>query len=341
MQIKTAIVEDIKDIADGNVFAVRVVNEKKADSSPPLFVNYASPYWVTPSPNDRTPSFAGLFAPPEPGEKVIIIQPEDSDQWFYMGTVASPVDTALARNVGLKLQGSKGKAFSNDPLDTKKVSNEPQAIGIQSRHGHNLKMSEVGNEAVHEFFTSLVSMVGKMLVMSDSEDTMFLKNQHNDGLKINGDTPKPDTIGPQGAQLKTKGNLFLRSDEGAMGFSVGEGGDTIEISNTAKPRDGDSLNKGSIDIESSHNDIKLKVYNPAGKRIFIDASQAEGLVQIRAGTEGVEVFTEGNVDFNCAGDFNVNAGGNVNLKGENVHLNPNFSFGKTTPTQNNEELENG
>jgi len=101
---------------------------------------------------------------------------------------------------------------------------------------------------------------------------------------------------------------------------------------------------GSINVESYENDITLRVNSKAtGRRIFIDATNANGLVSIKAGSGGVEVFTDGQVDVNCGGDFNVKAGGNINIQagtGKSIHLNPGFDPwpGKTSPTKDNKEL---
>ena len=65
------------------------------------------------------------------------------------------------------------------------------------------------------------------------------------------------------------------------------------------------------------------------------------MVQVRAGTGGVSVFSDGPIDLNSDQDVNINAGGDINLQGNNINLNQGQFSGKTSPTSNNKDIEEG
>lgn len=155
--------------------------------------------------------------------------------------------------------------------------------------------------------------------MADNSDFQAFSNQHGEGLKIAGDKYE-GLNGPESGALCVKGNLFLESREGSLGVKV-EGGDSLDITNKTPNYNKLNPNEGQVTIASYSNSVNIStkgvsevIQNPLlPKGIFIDASNFMGVVQIRAGSGGLQVFSAGNIDFNCGGNFNINAKGHVNI----------------------------
>ena len=130
-----------------------------------------------------------------------------------------------------------------------------------------------------------------------------------------------------------------------MRLSVGSGGTTFDIENTAIPGfNGPDIpvnnDTGSVNISTQFNDVTIKGFSPTS-RVFIDATELNGAVCIKAGLGGVEVYTDGDINMACGGNFNVRAQGLINLKGAQVQLNPDYELPKVTKeqfTKDNSEL---
>ena len=137
--------------------------------------------------------------------------------------------------------------------------------------------------------------------------------------------------GPRDAQLRAHYNVSLESDSGSLDATV-LGGYQLNVKNESvnipwtRPLPADTKT-GELNVESYSNSVNLRAFgkefimggsNGFAKGVFIDASDFQGVVQIKGGKGGVEVWSNGDIDFNCAGNFNVNAAGSINLKSASV-----------------------
>ena len=208
---------------------------------------------------------------------------------------------------------------------------------MSSPKGGKFQISDSANSKDNQWFTKLESMTGKRIMASDSEDFIAMQTEQGDGLKITGlkynaknvEGPGP---GPSAAALRAKQNIFIESDSGSINADI-KGGYQLNIRNQSANVPGTrplpvDTKVGEVNLESYGNSINIVSYGTeypqnfaagefmpgTNKGIFIDASRYTGVVQIKASVGGVEVWSEGDIDFNCKGNFNVNAAGDITLK---------------------------
>jgi hypothetical protein len=274
-------------------------------------VNYVSPY----SAGHR----GGMVAIPEAGTMVLIVQPDNSNEWYYQGSIFSQEGLIKDKENLIKEQ-TNGTVF--DP-QTYKARGVPQQIIIQDPKGNQLKLSSSYNPRYINNRAHLKSAAGKMLILSDSPlmDCAILRNQHGDGLKI---TAQEDAASAaRSAEMKSRGPQKYISTESQIDIRVIDGRD-INVLNTSTGNNaapGDQSEKyGNVNLESENKDINLTVRAVDGK-VFINAKGSDGLVQIDSqgrmylsGEQGVDIVAN-------AGDINlVSNAGNVNIQGLSVNI---------------------
>ena len=142
--------------------------------------------------------------------------------------------------------------------------------------------------------------------------------------------------------------MSQQTTNGQMTIKVGSAGRVLDIVNEAI-KDYNSAgiatdnDVGAINVESFENDVTIRVNSKdTSRRIFIDAEGFGGLVQIKAGKDGlggVEILCDADINVKCTGDFNVKAGGDINMKGSNIHLNPDTDVNHTFAKSNKEIAE--
>ena len=264
--------------------------------------------------------------------------------WYYISTITGSanyqnLDGKFAK---LALTGVSDEKpyqssfpFSENPnssVYSHKAS--PQKYGFESPKGGKVVLSDSSNKADVNYYTKVESQSGKMMMLDDVSDAIVLKTEHEDGLKVTGHHYGEKVLvgpgpGPRSVTLEANQNVFIEADNGSLNADV-KGGYQLNIRNETcnvpalRPMPLDPK-CGEVNIESNANSINIQAHNrnflydptshtmPA-KGVFIDASMFQGVVQIKAGRGGVEIFSDGDIDFNCAGNFNVNALGDINFR---------------------------
>jgi len=337
MRVKKGVVIDNIDPTKSGMFSVRVDSHKL-----PVYVVYTSPFYSTPQGNEQK-SYTGMFLPPKPGTQVLIAQEEDTSTWYYIGAIVGDTGQFSPQPETTKLTGTidhQYKAYHPSERDSAYDRKPfPQKFGIETVNGANLTFSEKDSKVQGgEKYTRLQSEVGMKLVLADSGRQVILDNGQQDGLVITRDGHKGSSLGPRDAQLKANGNAYILSDCGAA--EIKSMGRDVRVVAKGIPNQFSGPTDGEVYVESQNNDIVIKVRSSTG-RIFLDAQGSESLVQVRAGSGGVSVFTDGSIDLNAGGEVNINADGDINLQGSNIHLNKGETSGKTDPTLNNRDVEEG
>jgi hypothetical protein len=328
-------------------------------------VTYTTPFY-SPAAGNENSSFAGMYAVPTEGANILVARAWNGRHWFYIASIPADPNNSLYSEkgiVGRPTGVSKVPYTSTLPAEElTKLSDRPWGVMLKSSGGAQLQMNDAASKEELGWRTTLQSMTKKILLMADNGDFQTFQNEHNDGLIITGDD-YTGINGPRSSTIDTEGNLNLGTRTGNANLTV-LGGSDLSIENQASNYDAKNPNEGQVNVTSYSNSVNIKsnnvtgIINPwASKGIFIDASQFDGVVQIRAGTGGVEVWSSGDINFNCGGNFNVNAAGDVNIKGKStpdytgpptaqaaaslglVNLNPVVPFGIPLPlrTLNNEE----
>lgn len=210
-QSKTGRIEAIRRQGSGD----NVVEES-------YIVFYTSPWGsIDVKDTKKTP---GVFAIPGPGQVILIVQPDDSSNWYFLSVVHS---------------GPSIKNGTNVPKDMYKKREAPEKFIIRDPKGNELSFS-YGYKKNFDFKVLLKSGLGKRLVLNDSPKTnhVSLTNEKGDGLKIRGRNVGPFVSFPpppasRSIELQSKGPLNLLSRESGINMSVADGKDiTIQNSST-------------------------------------------------------------------------------------------------------------
>lgn len=294
-------------------------------------------------------SYAGLFGVPTVGTQVIIKRIGGSAYWYHESVPTHTNLRGLSPGEDTRtITGNKLGSLESleDAVDSYSHSRSPQKYGMLSPLGNRIVLSDSQNALDRSLFAKIESKTKQRALFNSSTGVSVFKNGMGDGLLVTSKRTK-SKYGPRSIRLSTFGNITEYTTNGKITLKVGSAGRVFNIINQAIknfnqagiPSDNDV---GSINLESYENDITLRVNSRGtGRRIFIDATQVNGLVCIKAGSGGVEVYTDGDVNMACGGDFNINAGGDINMKGTNIHLNPDFNLPKTQLadfTKDNKEL---
>lgn len=342
MEIRVGRVESNEDVERLGHLKVRLLGED--DNSILKTVSYTTPSFQIPDPGSEANKFTGFVGVPGIGVYVLVCTNPDDDMWYYLTSITGSsnykkLDGKFAK---LALTGVSDEKpyttsfpFSETPQSSvyshKPV---PQKYGIGSPKGGKVLISDSSNEDDLQYFTKMESQSGKMAMLDDVGDSVVLKNEHGDGLKVTGHHYGEKVLvgpgpGPRSASLEADQNIFIEADSGSLNADV-KGGYQLNIRNSTanlpimRPISWDPK-PGEVNVESTSNSINIKTHGheyilepfkatvDEPKGVFIDASMFQGVVQIKAGRGGVEVWSQGDIDFNCAGSFNVNAGENINL----------------------------
>jgi len=317
--IKIAKVASIKDPSKSSV--MNCLWPQEEDLSKAFSVLYTSPFYSPPAGNENS-EFAGMYAIPTEGTFILIARAWNGSDWFYISSInGDPFSEKRGGDIPNRITGVNQEAYENaSPAnELTELSDRPWGVMLKSPGGSQLQMNDGASKEDLGWRTLLQSMTKKILIMADNSDFQAFNNQHGDGLKIAGDEYE-GINGPESGELSVKGNLFLHSQEGGLSLAV-EGGDSLDIENWTPNLDQKNYNEGQVTIASYSNSVNIStkgvsesIQDPTKpKGIFIDASNYGGVVQIRTGVGGLEVFSAGHINFNCGGDFNINAKGHVNI----------------------------
>ncbi len=292
--------------------------------------------------------YSGLYGMPTQGSEIIIKRVDGSKFWYFDSVVAIPTkivekDTALGEEEDKPYeQGSQ--LWLGDSMNDYRLEPFSQVQGMISAEGNKLELSDSHNKNEREIFARLKDKIGNNLGLFASQGFASFKNEKRDGITITSEDTQ-SAYGGRRIRTVADGSITTTTKKGRMRFSVGSGGTTFDIENTAIPgfngadipTDNDT---GSVNISTQFNDVTIKGFSPTS-RVFIDATELNGAVCIKAGLGGVEVYTDGDINMACGGNFNVRAQGVINLKGTQVQLNPDYELPKVTKeqfTKDNSEL---
>lgn len=286
-------------------------------------VNYVSPYSAL--------HHGGMVAIPEIGVEILITQPDGSDnEWYYIGSIFSPRE-------GIDQSGTEHLDAKNPSVPDREVyraRGKPQRIVISDPLGNKLVLSSSYNPKFFNWKAALISQIGKILELNDSPhiDSILLKNEHGDGIKIIS-SPQEMSAG-RSIELEAKGPLKHISRESEIELLVVEGRE-IDIVNesTGFNRDMNMPERyGNINIRSKKNDINLTTDDEDGS-IYITSLGSGARVQvasngdiiihaakgigIKAG-ENLDLKADGNITLDAGGDVNILASGDTNIEGSKV-----------------------
>lgn len=271
----------------------------------PLGENLVKVFYTSPYNANRE---GGFIAIPEVGTEILITQPDDTVQWYYLASIFGPREGVANNDRILELTRS-----SLPDRDIYKARGIPQKLVWQDPRGNKITISNLYNPGFFNNKVELKSGVGKKVAIMDSpkQDCILIKNELDDGIKI---TSKPNALSAaRSVEIESKGPQKFICRESQIDVLVKDGRE-INIVNestslNANPQEPEKF--GNINLVSKNNDINIVVEEKTGK-VFIDALGVEGLIQLD--TAGRVIINGKNIDIRAdGGDLNIQVGGNLNI----------------------------
>ena len=328
MKISKATIRETAAPALDGSFTAFVLSEKCLKT-----VCYTSPF--------RAGESGGILFPPVDPQTILVCKPDgsDDDVWYYLSTVYEKPKTS---NTHIEKDFVKGTLKADAEKVDKNLYRSrglPMRNTIGSAGGHKLLLSDEygtdprSEEPIDNRRLEVKTMLGKVLKFLDStgQDTLYLTNEHRDGIKITSSDTDPFSAA-QSIEIESRGPQKQICRESQMDMLVNEGRELNLVNNSNGVwKNIDYPEKyGNINIESRNRDINLNCLSDTG-RIFIqclsgipDASGSVPttgqLIEIETKNETsiIRIFGKGSVEVHADSDITLEAGtadkiGNINM----------------------------
>ena len=312
MKFYKARVNSNKNESQSGVFKASV---ERLDGNPNIDVNYVSPYYSV--------NNGGLMAIPPKDSEIIIGHDEHLNEYFYFGTIVSK--SKLIPGVDDKRADGvlpERLAYNKD--------NFPSMISFANTEGAGLKIHNYLNGTDSPLLKSVVleSTQGHRLELSDNpnRDQVSLKNKNQEGITITGE--RNPIHAARCIDMKTLNSIKIHSTQGSLDISIQDGKDlTIKNYSTGFNALPPSVPGGNVNIVSQSKDINIyteSVRNPiTGEAGRILISTPEGVIQLKAGANGITIYSLGDIRLKSLGNIELDAL-NINMNALNsINLNSN------------------
>ena len=274
-----------------------------------------------------SPLGGGFVAPVEEGARILVCSPDNSSYLYYMGTI---------------MEGSP----DGNP-NTFSVGERLTSAGFITKEGQGVEMTTEISESEFHAITRLKGHGGAGQVIINNhpgnESVTMQAQGLNTSVKVNGaSNTKPDQI-----EISAANSVTSRSRKGSNYMNVGPFGGELKIINEgtqANPMRPPPLGlfNGDVRIESENNNVVIKSCTDP---VLVATDPAEGAgVTIQAGsvpnpTVEIRVDSQGFVNIKGAlgirmesgANIDLNAVGQVNIKGAQVNLQPTSTIAPMPP----------
>jgi hypothetical protein len=272
-------------------------------------ISYTSPYFGN--------GGSGFVALPTVGQTILVVQPEDRETFYYIGSVLEDLTDETDNPIVL----SEELKSPSDKVDDQvyKARGVPQRLVFKDPLGNKVVLSNEYNPEYYNTKLQLKSVAGKELSLIDSPlvNSVILKNEHGDGITIT----SSDTVVDGPRLLKTYANKGQehRSSNGRYLVHLLDGLE-LTIANTSTGINKEPANDlyGNVNIESRNKDVNIYSRSQSTGKIHIECTEqnASQVIQIRtrANTSVVRVDSEGKIEIRSGNNLDIVVGGDLNLK---------------------------
>ena len=280
----------------------------------PVWVKYTTPYLAG--------RHGGFIAIPEIGSQVLICKPDNSEDWFYFGSVANPqIGEALGAGYETILPRNKEEGLPDPQIY--KARGVPQRTVYSSAKGNKVVLSDEYAQDYSNLYAKIESSSGKVLILADSPnagtgagdyvDAIILRNEVGDRIKIS--MSQNGTSAARSIEIEANGPINIISKESELKLHVVDGKE-INILNESTGSRRIGLNDptpGNINITSKNSDIN------------ITTNSKNGVIRLEAkGSDGhIVLDSKGTVQIHGAKGVDIVSEQDIVVQGERVHLNPN------------------
>ena len=286
-------------------------------------------YYVSPYASNGQGAFVAI---PQKGTKILVCNPEGSNEWYYLGATFTPEPRQVEGPV-IPQPHPLERAVPN----LYRSRGVPMQMAFKSPQGAGLLMSEEytpGPEGVAGYInkkTVLTSSVNKKISLIDSPaiDSIILDSGNNSKITLSND-PKNLTLPAQAIQVESAGPQKYLNTRSQTDIFVGENGRELQLINKGDGEIwGDGVVCGNVNIQSEKKDVNIFT-NAAEGRIFIECINTSGsnqVIEIQTNGEGgaIRIKTKGKVDIsaenigiNATDNIDIKAGGNISMESGGV-----------------------
>lgn len=271
------------------------INGRPPDSH--ITVNYVSPFYDAHN--------GGMFAVPAHGSEVFMMYDESLGEYFYMGTIVGKsrfdpgIDDSLENEVI-----NERLAYNSDGTPCMMTLTNSDGAGLKIINHLDGKDKPVGKSVV------LKTALGHFLELRDdpSKDQLALKTHNQDGITITGEATK--TYDARLVNIHTNGAIRETSVEGEIRLDLIDGRDITIRNNSSGMKGGleidtplgpiNPIPAGNLNLVTKYKDINIYTEELpnviSGKPGRILLSTPQGLIQIKSGSDGVTIYSEGKIN---------------------------------------------
>lgn len=260
-------------------------------------VTYVSPYFDV--------HRGGIFAAPSPGTEVLIIYDPSLREYFYLGTIVGKSKFTPGSDSSIKnpLLGTK-RAYTKD--------NIPATMTFMNSDGAGLKINNYLGGKYQPLVKSVIleTTMGHRLELGDtpSRDQVSLKNRNQEGIIIT--ASKTNTLEERCIDIHTLNSIRNTSVQGEYRIDLIDGRD-ITIKNSSTGMKGGTgidtplgtvnpIPAGNLNLVTKFKDINIYTEETpnavTGKAGRVLISTPQGVIQIKSGSDGITLYSEGNIN---------------------------------------------
>lgn len=308
--IRGSVAYNANENADGSFYAVF-----KEISARPVRVLMSSPFYRK--------NGGGALGIPDRGDEILAHFDESNDDIIYQSTIIKDVE----------LEGNSLKDFKTVANSIYSTEGKPVKVTYQNHLGAGLDITRDYNVTDSKIasYVQLKSEGGKRIALDDSPeiDATIVRNQHGDGLHVQGNANK--TLPNRALLVKSNGPQYYTCYEGSIEMKLVDGRD-ITIENNSTGANAQTPNPefwpngltgqqpkrfGGVYVRSEKGDVSISSKANDG-RIFIVTPKAR--IQI-AEDGSVQIDAESDIQMRTSGDMKFKAGGDISMEGANININ--------------------
>jgi hypothetical protein len=251
----------------------------------------------------------GMFTPPAPGAEILFAFDEELGESFYLGTIVGKSILNPGSDDNQKKDTVNERfAFNSDSFAT--------MMTFTNSDGAGLKVTNFIDGPEKQMIKNVVlkTSQGHKVELNESPtvDRVMLQNKHQEGMTITAESPDKEK---RSIEIKTLNSIRTTASLGEIATELTDGRD-ITIKNRATGDAGGPLipspfggftrpiPAGNLNLVTTYKDINIYTeelpnagIGDAG-RILISTPQ--GVIQLKSGSGGLNIYSEGNVTITSA-----------------------------------------
>lgn len=248
MRICEAIVKNTEKISSTFQFLAQIKN----DDAKLVFINYVSPHFGS--------GGSGFVAIPPVDQTILVVQPEDSMDWYYIGSYLVPPITLAPDADAPKEAVKEAPCDSIDPT-IYKASGVPKKIVMKDELGNMVSLNHSMGKEYMKSGVEIKSSTGKHLTFEDTYNVsrISLQDRKENGIVITSNDNNVDA----GGTLKSFAVMTQEHRAGSGDFIIHlQDGRDVKIVNTSTQINSSVIDPlgvqaGNVNVESLNGGVNI------------------------------------------------------------------------------------